>query len=344
MALESGGNIVDAAIAVSFALGVVEPEASGIGGDGMAVLYLEGHDRAGRRRLQGPDADPRDARQPAAQRQNTGDGPAAANIPGVVAGLDYLYRTLRQQEGDVGRSDRAGDRATRTKGYVLDEALPTTIAEGRRFFEKYPDVAKIYLPGGKVPRPGERFVNKDYAATLRAIAKDGAETFYRGDDRAADRRRHGRARRPDHARRPGAVPRDRAHAARRPVIATTRSISAPPPVSTGAELIETLQILQNYQPTAGRLARDRRRLPALRDRGLEGARPGRRASPIRRCSTVEPRPAPRSGARRRRCSSGSIRRRRRGTEAQPARTTAGRPRAASAAAPRRSPSRTPTAT
>ena len=67
------------------------------------------------------------------------------------------------------------------EGFVLDEALPTTIAEGRRLLEKWPEAAKIYLPGGKVPRPGDRFFNKDYATTLRAIQKGGADAFYRGE-------------------------------------------------------------------------------------------------------------------------------------------------------------------
>ena len=68
-----------------------------------------------------------------------------------------------------------------TKGYVLDEALPTTIAEGRRFFEKHTRGGANLSARRQVPRPGDRFVNKDYATTLRAIAKDGADTFYRGE-------------------------------------------------------------------------------------------------------------------------------------------------------------------
>jgi gamma-glutamyltranspeptidase len=248
MALDRGGNIVDAAIAVSFALGVVEPDASGIGGDGMALIYLKG--------MSEPVAiDYKDQVPIKATRDNPllqpspGDGPAAANIPGVVAGLDYMFR--RYGSGKVSWSDLIAPAiAYAEDGYVLDEALPTSIAEARRFFEKYAAAKRIYLPDGGVPRPGERFVNKDYGATLRAIAKDGAQTFYRGAIArriADDMARHGGIMTLDDLAQYRAIE-------RRPLAGRYRDhavFSSPPPVSTGLNLIETLQILQNYQPRAG---------------------------------------------------------------------------------------------
>ncbi len=149
LALERGGNIVDAAIAVSFALGVVEPDASGIGGDGMAVLYLKG--------MPEPIAiDYKDQVPIRATRDNplltsgTGDGASAANIPGVVAGLDLLYRNYASKK--ISWSDLIAPAIEYAEnGYELDAALPTTVAEGRRFFEKYRAAARIYLPDGKVP-------------------------------------------------------------------------------------------------------------------------------------------------------------------------------------------------
>jgi len=248
LALEKGGNIVDAAVAASFALGVVEPDASGVGGDGMAVLYLKG--------MKEPvvidykDQTPIHATaENAALRASTGDGPAAANIPGVVAGLDYLYRNYGSKK--VTWSDLiapAIDYAD--KGYVLDQALPTSIVEGRRFFEKYAAAKQIYLPGGKVPKAGDRFVNKDYASTLRAIAAGGAQAFYRGEIArkiAADMARNGGLITLDDLAQYRAIE-------RRPLTGRYRDhvvFSAAPPVSTGLQLIETLQILENYKPNAG---------------------------------------------------------------------------------------------
>jgi gamma-glutamyltranspeptidase len=248
LALEKGGNIVDAAIAASFALGVVEPEASGIGGDGMAILYLSGMTEPVV--VDYKDQVPIHAtRDNEVLQRNTGDGPAAANIPGVVAGLDLLYRRYGSKK--MSWADLIAPAIEYAeKGFELDAALPTSISEGRRFFERYPASKRIYLPGGQVPKAGDRFVNKDYAATLRAIAADGAEAFYRGAiaRRIAD----------DMAKQGGLITLDdlaqyRA-IERRPLAGRYRGhrvFSSPPPVSSGAQLIETLQILQNYQPRPG---------------------------------------------------------------------------------------------
>jgi gamma-glutamyltranspeptidase len=248
LALQRGGNIVDAAVAVSFALGVVEPDASGIGGDGMAVLYLRG--------MTEPIViDYKDQIPIHATRDNpvledaSGYGPSAANIPGVVAGLDLLYRKYGSRK--VEWADLLAPAIEyAAQGFELDQSLPTSIAEGRTYFEKHQASARIFLPGGRVPRPGDRFVNRDYAATLEAIAADGADTFYRGAiaRRIAD----------DMAARGGLITLDdlaqyRA-IERRPLVGRYRDYtiySSPPPVSTGAQLIETLQILDNYKPPAG---------------------------------------------------------------------------------------------
>ena len=250
-ALARGGNVVDAAIAVSFVLGVVEPDASGIGGDGMAILYLKG--------MPEPVViDYKDQTPSRATLDNpkifddgrlVADGPAAPNIPGVVAGLDHLYR--RYASGAVSWADLVAPAIRHAEeGFVLDEALPTTIREGRRHLEKYPAASRIYLPGGRVPQPGDRFVNRDYAATLSAIAEKGGREFYEGDLArrvAADLQAHG-----------GIVTDEdllQYHAIeRRPLVGRYRGhlvYSSPPPVSTGASLIETLQILDRYQPRPG---------------------------------------------------------------------------------------------
>jgi gamma-glutamyltranspeptidase len=249
--LEKGGNVVDAAVAVSFALGVVEPEASGVGGDGMALVYLAG--------MPAPVAvDYKDQTPIRATLDNpaivrggrlVADGPAAANVPGVVAGLDLLHR--RFGSGRVAWPDLVAPAvALAEQGFVLDEALPTSIAEGRGFFEKHPEAARIFLPGGAVPRPGDVFVNPDYGRTLRAIASEGARAFYEGSIARAiadDLERSGGIIGLDDLAQYRAIE-------RAPVAGRFRGhtvYAPPPPVASGVSLVEALQILDRYQPRPG---------------------------------------------------------------------------------------------
>jgi gamma-glutamyltranspeptidase len=251
--LEKGGNVIDAGIAVSFALGVVEPEASSIGGDGQAILFLKGMTEP--IVIEYKDMSPGHATNdnpklftPAGQR-TAFDGPTVVAIPGVVAGLDMLYQKYGSKK--VAWADLVAPAVeVADKGFVLDEALPTSVAEGRESFQRYAESAKVFLPGGKLPRAGDRFVNKDYAETLRTIAKEGGQSFYRGTiaKRIAD----------DMAANGGIITAEdlaqyRA-IERKPLAGRYRGhlvYSVPPPVSNGLQMVETLNILDQFQPRAG---------------------------------------------------------------------------------------------
>lgn len=244
--LEHGGSIVDAAIAVSFALGVVEPDASGIGGDGQAVLYLKGMSEP--TVIEFKDQTPRSATldMPGLLRAGRlpSDGPMSVNIPGVVAGLDYLYTKYGSKR--VSWADLVAPAIKYAdEGFVLDDTLPSSVAEGRQWFQKYVASSRVFLPNGRVPKSGERFVNRDYAATLKTIATEGAQAFYRGSIAkriAADMSLNGGLITEADLAQYRAIE-------RKPVSGRYRGhvvYSGGPPVSGGVSLIEALQIFNNY--------------------------------------------------------------------------------------------------
>ena len=246
--LEHGGSIVDAAIAVSFALGVVEPDASGLGGDGQAVLFLKGMSEP--TVIEFKDQTPRAATLDAPGLLRGGrlpiDGPMSVNIPGVVAGLDFLF--TKYGSGRVSWADLVAPAIKYAdEGFVLDATLPSSVAEGRQSFQKYSGSSRIFLPNGRVPRPGDRFVNRDYGATLRTIASEGAQAFYRGSIAkriAADMLVNGGLITEADLAQYRAIE-------RKPVSGRYRGhvlYTGGPPVSAGVTVLEALQILANYGP------------------------------------------------------------------------------------------------
>lgn len=242
-ALRRGGNVVDAAVAVSFALGVTEEDASGIGGEGMMLIHRASDgktvaiDFKDQVPMEGTLANPKILE----GDRLVSSGPAAVNIPGVVAGMDLAYR--KYGSGRLAWKDliepaiRAAD-----EGFVLDEALPSSVREGQRFLRRYEAAAKIFLPGGNPVKPGDTFRNPDYAATLRRIATAGASDFYRGDIArriALDMRQNGGIITEEDLAQYRAIEREPL----RGRYEDYEVVTAPPPVTAGVSLLQTLQIL-----------------------------------------------------------------------------------------------------
>jgi gamma-glutamyltranspeptidase/glutathione hydrolase len=163
--------------------------------------------------------------------------------------MDYLHS--KYGSGRISWAELIAPAVTHAEqGFVLDQTLPSSIAEGRQYFQKYAAAARIFLPNGRVPKPGDRFVNRDYAATLRTIATEGAESFYRGSLArriAADMQTNDGLISYDDLAQYQAIE-------RKPVSGHYRGhvlFTGGPPVAAGVSLLETFQVLDHYKPRAG---------------------------------------------------------------------------------------------
>jgi gamma-glutamyltranspeptidase/glutathione hydrolase len=192
--LAAGGNAVDATVAASFVLAVVNPEAGNVGGSGFLLARMaDGRTEALDYRGVAPRAATRDMFVGAASELSelAQLGPLAAAVPGSVKGLWEAHRAL----GSRPWASLLGPAIELARGFRVTDRLvrsyPPHIVAGLAHF---PESARIFLPGGRAPRAGETFRQPDLARTLEGIRDGGADGFYRGP--TADRlveamRRHG---------------------------------------------------------------------------------------------------------------------------------------------------------
>lgn len=244
--LKAGGNAVDAAVAVGFALAVTYPQAGNIGGGGFMLVRLA----SGKTAV----LDFRECAPAAVKRDMYLDaqgnvvpelsliGHLASGVPGSVAGLaeaHRLYGSLRwsallQPSVDLARF-----------GFPVSARLAQSLEKLAAYRDRFPGLAQFARPDGTPLREGDTLVQPDLAATLEAIAWHGPDAFYRGsiaDQIVAEMHAGG-----------GIITKADLEAyrviLREPVRGTYRGyeiLSAPPPSSGGAVLIEILNIIEGF--------------------------------------------------------------------------------------------------
>ena len=245
--LRAGGNAIDAAVAVGYALAVVNPCCGNIGGGGFMTLRLaDGRTTFLDFRETAPAAATRDMYLDAAGEVIRGAslvGWRAVGVPGTVAGLDaalaqYGSLSRAQVMAPALRLARDGFLLVRGDTDILDAAAARLKREAT--------VARIFLrPDGSPFQPGDRLVQSELARTLQAISDDGPDAFYRGriPDAVAAASHAG-----------GGILTAADFAAYRiremaPLTCTYRGwtvVSAPPPSSGGTTICQTLAILEGW--------------------------------------------------------------------------------------------------
>ncbi len=177
--LARGGNAVDAAVAVGFALAVVLPAAGNIGGGGFLVYRSnEGEVRALDFREKAPGSATRDMflDDEGEVTERVVIGHLAAGVPGSVAGLWEMHR----EYGTLPWVDLVTPAIELAHGHEVDEVRSSSLASAASRLGRFPASAAQFLVDGEAPAPGTLLVQTDLAATLTAISEQGPEGFYRG--------------------------------------------------------------------------------------------------------------------------------------------------------------------
>jgi len=256
--LDRGGNAVDAAVAVGFALAVTYPRAGNIGGGGFMLIHLAktGQDVTIDYRETAPAAatatmfldangepDPKKSR----------DSALSVGVPGTVAGLALAHE--KYGSGKLSLADLIEPAITLARnGVDIVDDIADTLPLAQQRIARWHSSAPVFLNSdGSVLAPGQDLLQPDLAVTLGAIARDGPKGFYEGpvaEKLAAAVRQAGGIMTSDDLKNYRAIE-------RAPVRGTYRGydiVSMPPPSSGGVHLIEMLNILEGYD--VAKLGRD----------------------------------------------------------------------------------------
>lgn len=245
--LKKGGNAIDAAVAVGYALAVVYPNAGNIGGGGfMTVRIKDGRTTFIDFRERAPLAATRTMYLDKAGNPVKGaslDGYLAVGVPGSVAGFEMV----REKYGTLSRQElMAPAIAFATGGFVLNQGDAASFAGSAERLAKDPAAAAIFLKkDGKPYGMGEKLVQPDLAASLTAISEKGPDAFYKGAIADAIVRAS--------SAKGGILAKEdfEQYAVRelKPVTCSYRGyeiISSPPPSSGGAIICEILNVIEGY--------------------------------------------------------------------------------------------------
>lgn len=245
--LKRGGNAVDAAVAVGFALAVVLPNAGNLGGGGFMMLHdaKTGQDVALDFREMAPGKASRDMYLD--DKGNVAEGRSlythlAVGVPGTVAGMEHaLQRWGSMKLADIiAPSIKLAD-----EGIPVSATLAKMLEVEKDNLGKWDSTRAIFFKGGSPLKAGDLLVQKDLAKSLRLLAKHGSKVFYQGEigeKIVGEMARHG-----------GLISKDDLKnykvEERTPVSGDYRGykvVSMPPPSSGGTHIIQILNMLERY--------------------------------------------------------------------------------------------------
>ena len=248
--MKRGGNAVDAAIAVAFALAVTHPAAGNLGGGGFMMIRLkEGRTTAIDYREMAPGAAHRDVYLDKNGNLIEGEGGSlvgyrAAGVPGTVRGMELALKKYGSGKLNWAQLIEPA-RQLAGRGFAVTHSLAGSLHGNREYLEKYAETKRIYLKGGQFYKEGELFRQPELAATFARLQRFGPSEFYEGETArliVADIKRNN-----------GLMTMDDLHGyvakERTPVRGNYRGyevISMPPPSSGGAVLIQMLNILEGF--------------------------------------------------------------------------------------------------